>query len=119
MESASLPERLNDAGLRRIAWRGWTSEDGQHTVIELFQFPDHGAAYALENDLASSIPRKAGKADSVVPKYTVPVLGDTTEDVAVRRFNTVEGLPGQIERPSAVRARGARRAADRPTPPSP
>ncbi|NUR29768.1 MAG: hypothetical protein HOV83_28620 [Catenulispora sp.] len=104
MESASLAERLNDAGLRRIAWRGWTSEDGQHIVIELFQFPDHAAAYALENDLVAAVPRKVGKPETVVPKYTVPVLGDTTEDLAVRRFDTVEGLPGQIGRRAVFRS---------------
>jgi hypothetical protein len=104
MAGGSLTGQLNDAGLRRIAWRGWTSEDGRHLLVELFQFPDHSAAYALGAHLASAVPHKVGKAEDVVPKYTVPGLGDTTEDLAVRRFDTVEGLAGQIERRAVFRS---------------
>lgn len=98
IDSHSLPGQLYDAGLRRIAWRGWMTPDGQHTVVELFQFPDHQAAYALEESLATGLPRKAGKGEPVVPIVTVPTLGDATEDVAMRKFDQVDGLPGQVGR---------------------
>ncbi|GAA1997573.1 hypothetical protein [Catenulispora subtropica] len=103
MDGAVLAGRLNDAGLRRIAWRGWVAKDGQHTVVELFQFADHAGAFAMEGDLESAEPRKAMNAEDVVPKVTVPGFGDDTADVAVRKFDVVEGAPGRIERRAAFR----------------
>ncbi|MFL6117899.1 MAG: hypothetical protein ACJ786_42075 [Catenulispora sp.] len=104
VDSPSLPGRLNDAGLRRIAWRGWTMADGQHTVVELFQFPDHQAAYALEDSLTTGLPQRVGAGEAVVPIVTVPTLGDATEDAAMRKFDKVDGLPGQKERRTVFRA---------------
>ncbi|MFD0637992.1 hypothetical protein ACFQ9X_47010 [Catenulispora yoronensis] len=101
--NAAIVGQLYDAGLQRIARRGWTAADGQHTVVELLQFPDHQAAYAVEKELAMGAPRKFGKAEDVVPTFTVPVLGDTTEEIAVRRFDTVDGLPGQMGRRAVFR----------------
>jgi hypothetical protein len=89
---------LYDEGLRHIARRGWSTPDGQHTVVELLQFPDHQAAFAVQGMLDSTTPKKAGQQRNVVPQLTVPSFGDATFNVALRTFDAVDGLPGKEER---------------------
>jgi hypothetical protein len=98
MSGSDVAGRLSDAGLRHVARRGWRAPDGQHTVVELLQFPDHQAAYSVESMLDSATPAKAGRAESVVPTVTLASFGDETVTVAVHKFDQVDGLPGQIER---------------------
>jgi hypothetical protein len=98
MSGSDVAGHLSDAGLRHVARRGWRAPDGQHTVVELLQFPDHQAAYSVESMLDSATPAKAGRAESVVPTVTLASFGDETVTVAVHKFDQVDGLPGQIER---------------------
>ncbi|NUR58981.1 MAG: hypothetical protein HOV87_09945 [Catenulispora sp.] len=103
--SARVPGHFFEAGLRHIARRGWIAPDGQHTVVELLQFPDHQAAYALETDLVAGPPQAFGKPEksTATTTLTVPNLGDTTEDVTVQTFDSVEGHAGQVARRAVFR----------------
>ncbi|OLE20509.1 MAG: hypothetical protein AUG49_24885 [Catenulispora sp. 13_1_20CM_3_70_7] len=103
IQSPVMPGRFYDAGLRRIAWRGWTTPDGQHTVVELLQFPDHDAAFTSEDVLKTWAPPKVGKREDGPPVVTVPAFGDLTQEVAMRKFDEVDGLPGQVERRAVFR----------------
>ena len=98
LSGTEVSDHLYDAGLRHVARRGWSTPDGQHTVVELLQFPDHQAAYDVENDLAGATPAKADHAELVVPQVTIRGFGDETYNLAVHRFDQVTGLPGHLER---------------------
>jgi hypothetical protein len=98
LSGSDVSNHLYDAGLRRVAWRGWSAADGQHTVIELLQFPDREAAFGVASLLDGASPAKAGGAESVVPQVAVRPFGDITRTVAVHKFDQVNGLPGQVER---------------------
>lgn len=98
LSGTDVSGRLFDAGLRHVAWRGWSAADGQHTVIELLQFPDREAAFGVVDALDGASLAKAGAAESVVPVVTVRPFGDITRTVAVHKFDQVTNLPGQVER---------------------
>ena len=98
LSGSDVSNHLYDAGLRHVAWRGWTAPDGQHTVIELLQFPDHEAASDVESMLDNASLAKAGKPEGGVPQVTVRPFGDLTQTVAVHEFDQVDGLQGQVER---------------------
>ncbi|MEY9934296.1 hypothetical protein ABH926_008961 [Catenulispora sp. GP43] len=89
---------LYDAGVRRVAWRGWVAVDGQHTVVELVQFPDHEAAFSVASLLDGASLAKASGPESVVPLLTLPSFGVATSTAALHKFDQVSGLPGQVER---------------------
>lgn len=98
LSGSDVSDHLYDAGLRRIARRGWTAADGQHTIIELLQLPDHDAAYGVHNLLDSASLSKAGSPENVAPEVTVRGFEDETYDLAVHKLDQVNGLPGHVER---------------------
>ena len=98
LSGSDVSNHLYDAGLRRVARRGWTAADGQHTVIELLQFPDHDAAYNVDNLLDTATLTKAANAENVVPEVTIRGFEDETYNLAVHKLDQVTGLPGHIER---------------------
>jgi hypothetical protein len=98
LAETNIAGQLGDAGLRHVARRSWTTPDGQHTVIELLQFPDHQAAYGVQDKLDSTTPSKVGKPRTVVPLLTVASFGDDTLKLALRTFDQVDGQPGKAER---------------------
>ncbi|MEY9907138.1 hypothetical protein ABIA35_003363 [Catenulispora sp. MAP12-49] len=98
LSGSDVSGHLYDAGISRVAWRGWTAPDGQHTVVELVQFPDHEAAFSVARLLDNAALAKASRPESVVPELTVPGFGDDTSAAVIRRFDQVVGLPGQVER---------------------
>ncbi|MEY9891822.1 hypothetical protein ABIA31_005494 [Catenulispora sp. MAP5-51] len=98
LSGSDVSGHLYDAGISRVAWRGWTAPDGQHTVVELVQFPDHEAAFSVAKLLDNAALAKASRPESVVPELTVPGFGDDTSAAVIRRFDQVVGLPGQVER---------------------
>jgi hypothetical protein len=98
LSGSDVSGHLYDAGISRVAWRGWIAPDGQHTVVELVQFPDHEAAFSVAKLLDNASLAKASRPESVVPELTVPGFGDDTSAVVIRRFDQVVGLPGQVER---------------------
>lgn len=98
LSGTNLPDHLADEGLRHVARRGWRTLDGQHTVVELLQFPDRQSAYAMQGMLDTASQAHAGKARDVVPQLTVTSLGDYTFKTALRTFDEVDGMPGQRER---------------------
>ncbi|WP_194925356.1 hypothetical protein [Catenulispora pinisilvae] len=98
LTDADVSNHLYDAGLRHVARRGWTMPDGQHTVVELLQFPDHQAAYAVQDMVNDAALAKTGREEYVVPVVTVSSFGDATFNVGVRTFDDVTGQPGHKER---------------------
>lgn len=98
LSGSDVSNHLYDAGLRRVARRGWTAADGQHTVIELLQFPDHEAAYNVDNLLDTATLTKAANAENVVPQVTIRGFADETYNLAVHKLDQVTGLPGHMER---------------------
>lgn len=94
-----VTDHWNDAGLRHIAWRGWTAPDGQHTLVELLQFPDADAAYSVYNVLGTADLAKVGKAETATPpEVAIRGFDAETSNVAMHKFDQVTGLPGQVER---------------------
>jgi hypothetical protein len=98
LSGSDVSNHLYDAGLRRVARRGWTAADGQHTVIELLQFPDHDAAYDVDNLLDTANVAKAGSPENVVPQVTIRGFEDETYNLPVHKLDQVNGLPGHMER---------------------
>ena len=95
---SDVSDHLYDAGLRRVARRGWTAADGQHTVVELLQFPDHDAAYGVCDMIDSADSAKAGGAEQGVSQVTVRGFDDETYNRPMHKFDQVNGLPGHLER---------------------
>jgi len=98
ISGSDVSNHLYDAALRHVAWRGWSAADGQHTVIELLQFPDDEAASDVEAMVDNASLAKASKPEGAVPKVTVRPFGDLAQSVTVHKFDQVDGLPGQVER---------------------
>ena len=90
--------------MRRIAAEGWTTPDGQHTVVELLQFPDNYGASQFDDRLASDGLAKLTDLDDTSEMVQFPDLDGTPGHIDINHYKTVKSDAPKLIAPKEGRS---------------
>ena len=100
----SLTGDLGEYGLRRIAAEGWTTPDGQHTVVELLQFPDNYGASRFDETLATNGLAQVTDRVDTGEVVQFPDLDGTSGHIDIQHYSTVKSDAPKLIAPKEGRS---------------